>query len=113
MLHALCLFKSSFRNLQSQIRNPQCGDRPIVDPKSPILCKLLTFIPQASRVVALTAGPISNGYTSKKSFQCERSHEDLHDKLRLTTYCHKVFSLDEGVNKILQHFGKEFVSEFT
>jgi hypothetical protein len=56
-------------------------------------------------------GPISNGYASKKSFQCERSHGDLHDKLSITIYYHNIFSLNERANKIMQHFGKEFVSE--
>ena len=55
-------------------------------------------------------GPISNGSTTKRSFQCEGSQADLHDKFRLTTCYQKTFILDEGPSKIMQHFGKEFVS---
>ena len=58
-------------------------------------------------------GPISNGSTTKRSFQCEGSQADLHDKFRLTTCYQKTFILDEGPSKIMQHFGKEFVSEST
>jgi hypothetical protein len=56
-------------------------------------------------------GPISNGYGSKKSFQCQASRSNLHKIIPLRLCYHNSFSLNVGVKKIMSHFGKEFVSE--
>jgi hypothetical protein len=56
-------------------------------------------------------GPISNGYGSKKSFQCQTSRSNLHEIIPLSIYCHSSFRLNVRLKKIMPHFGKEFVSE--
>jgi len=51
----------AFLNPHSEIRNPQCEDRPNVDPGSPISCRCGPLMWSASTAVKMPVGPISNG----------------------------------------------------